>query len=71
MKSSALTLKTKYTIMKKLTNVSPFLLLLVPVFVVMLLTFATSNTNNQNEEVAMKSSPSKVTVSKVTSLFTK
>ncbi|HMI05198.1 MAG TPA: hypothetical protein VK541_22110 [Pedobacter sp.] len=57
--------------MKKLTNVSPFLLLLVPVFVMMLLTFATSNTNNQNEEVAMKSSPSKVTVSKVTSLFTK
>jgi len=71
MKSSTLTLKTKYTIMKKLTNVSPFLLLLVPVFVMMLLTFATSNTNNQNEEVAMKSSPSKVTVSKVTSLFTK
>lgn len=71
MKSSTLTLKTKYTIMKKLTNVSPFLLLLVPVFVMMLLTFATSYTNNQNEEVAMKSPASKVTVSKVTSLFTK
>jgi hypothetical protein len=69
MKSSTLTLKTKYTIMKKLTNVSPFLLLLVPVFVMMLLTFAISSTNNQNEEVVMKSPASKVTVSKVTSLF--
>lgn len=57
--------------MKKLTNVSPFLLLLVPVFVMMLLTFATGNTNNQNEEVAMKSPAPKVTVSKVTSLFGK
>ena len=71
MKSSTLTLKTKYTIMKKLANISPFLLLLVPVFVMMLLTFATSNTNNQNEEVAMKTAAPKVTVSKVTSLFTK
>lgn len=57
--------------MKKLANISPFLLLLVPVFVMMLLTFATSNTNNQNEEVAMKPAAPKVTVSKVTSLFTK
>lgn len=57
--------------MKKLTNVSPFLLLLVPVFVMMLLTFAAGNTNNQDEEVAMKSPAPKVTVSKVTSLFGK
>lgn len=71
MKSSTVTLKTKYTIMKKLANVSPFLLLLVPVFIMMLLTFTAGNTNNQNEEVAVKSSASKVTVAKVSSLFTK
>lgn len=37
--------------MKKLTNVSPFLLLLVPVFVVMLFAFTTNgNSANNNEE---------------------
>jgi hypothetical protein len=40
--------------MKKLTNVSPFLLLLAPVFLVMLFTF-TSNSNQANsKEIAEK-----------------
>ena len=43
--------------MKKLANVSPFILLLVPVFVMMLLTFTTSinSTNAQQENIAVKS----------------
>lgn len=42
--------------MKKLTNVSPFILLLVPVFVMMLLTFTTSiNSNKANAEISAKS----------------
>lgn len=45
--------------MKKLSNVSPFILLLVPVFMMFVLAFATSNMNtNKNEEVALKSTPS-------------
>lgn len=41
--------------MKKLSNVSPFILLLVPVFFMMVLAFATSNfAANQNEELATK-----------------
>jgi len=42
--------------MKKLTNVSPFLLLLFPVLIMMVLTFATSNPINQDEESAAKTS---------------
>ncbi|WP_199136153.1 hypothetical protein [Pedobacter sp. ASV12] len=41
--------------MKKLSNVSPFLLLLVPVFLMMVLAFATNNMgNSQDEELAAK-----------------
>ena len=40
--------------MKKLSNVSPFLLLLFPVFIMMVLAFATSTNNSQNEEVVLK-----------------
>jgi len=41
--------------MKKLTNVSPFLLLLFPVFIMMVLAFATTNINQtQEDEVALK-----------------
>ncbi len=42
--------------MKKLANVSPFILLLVPVFVMMLLTFTTSiNNTEEQENIAVKS----------------
>jgi hypothetical protein len=45
--------------MKKLSNVSPFILLLVPVFMMMVLAFATATTTvSQNEEVALKAKPS-------------
>jgi hypothetical protein len=45
--------------MKKLSNVSPFILLLVPVFMMMVLAFATATTTiSQNEEVALKAAPS-------------
>lgn len=57
--------------MKRLTNVSPFLLLLVPVFIMMLLTFTTGNINSQNEEVALKSAPAKDALTKVVSPLSK
>ncbi|WP_432713607.1 hypothetical protein [Pedobacter sp.] len=41
--------------MKKLANVSPFILLLVPVFVMMLLTFTTSINSNAEQEHIVKS----------------
>ena len=43
--------------MKKLANVSPFILLLVPVFVMMLLTFTTSiNSNAEGSSIAVEKS---------------
>lgn len=44
-------------IMNKLTNVSPFLLLLIPVFVMMAFTITTSTTLNNTGNVAMKATP--------------
>lgn len=58
-------LKAKNTIMKKLTNISPFLLLLVPVFMMMILTLTTTSMNNQNDEAALKSSVSKAGIARV------
>lgn len=52
------------TIMKKLTNVSPFLLLLVPVFVMIALTFTMTN-NSQNEEMTAKTANTTKEVAKV------
>jgi len=50
--------------MKKLANVSPFILLLVPVFMMFVLAFATSAiSSNQNEELALKTTPSTTTSS--------
>jgi len=57
--------------MKKLTNVSPFLLLLVPVFIMMLLTFASATTSSQDEEVALKAAPAKNALTKVVSPLSK
>jgi hypothetical protein len=56
---------TNYIAMKKLTNVSPFLLLLVPVFIMMLLTFASGALRSQSEDVALKATPEKNTLTKV------
>lgn len=47
--------------MKRLSNISPFILLLVPVFFMMILTFATSGeSQTKNNEVAVKSNTVKV-----------
>ncbi|TDO21498.1 hypothetical protein [Pedobacter duraquae] len=42
--------------MKRLSNISPFILLLVPVFIMMLFTFTTSlsGTTSQSNEVVLK-----------------
>lgn len=51
--------------MKKLANVSPFILLLFPVLVVMLLAFATNNIGAKHEEVALKNNASNNNIAKV------
>ena len=54
--------------MKKLSNVSPFLLLLFPVFIVMVLAFTTSTPANQDEEVALKTTTTG-TIAKATAIL--
>ena len=44
-------------IMKKLTNVSPFILLLIPVFVMMIFAIAGNKSMNQPNELVMKVAP--------------
>lgn len=39
--------------MKKLANTSPFLLLLAPVFVFMMIAFASNTTNDREQEVVV------------------
>lgn len=55
--------------MKKLANVSPFLLLLIPVFMMMLLTFITSHDTSQDDDFATKSSGSKTAFIKISNPF--
>lgn len=56
--------------MKKLSNVSPFLLLLFPVFIMMLLAFATGTANNQDEVVMVKTStPTNTIVNATTAIL--
>lgn len=58
--------------MKTLSNISPFILLLVPVFVMMLLTFTTNvSGTHQTEEMASKSSVKSVSMVKVSAVFSK
>ncbi|MES2828636.1 MAG: hypothetical protein V4687_10785 [Bacteroidota bacterium] len=58
--------------MKKLSNVSPFLLLLVPVFFMMAITFASATGTQNDEEVALKTAPSsKVALIKISNPFSK
>lgn len=47
--------------MKKLSNVSPFLLLLFPVFIMMLFAIATNTSITQEDEVALKTTTSTTT----------
>lgn len=57
--------------MKKLANTSPFLLLLVPVFIVILLTFITTGSDRQNEDLTVKAPAMKTSLTKVVSTFSK
>jgi hypothetical protein len=57
--------------MKKLSNVSPFLLLLFPVFIMMLLAFATSTAENQSNEVVFKTTTATSTIIKATATILK
>ncbi|WP_157273937.1 hypothetical protein [Pedobacter sp. BAL39] len=57
--------------MKKLSNVSPFLLLLVPVFVMMMLSLAASTVNTPSDEVALKGNTKTTGIAKITSIFFK
>lgn len=57
--------------MKTLANTSPFLLLLVPVFIMILLTFTKTGSDNQNEDVASKVQTIKSGFIKVVSPFSK
>ncbi|WP_432709370.1 hypothetical protein [Pedobacter sp.] len=58
--------------MKKLTNVSPFILLLVPVFVMMLLTFTTSiNSDQEQENIVSKKDHSSQSITKVSASYLK
>lgn len=55
-------------IMKKLANVSPFLLLLVPVFMMMVLTVANNVSRSQDEEIAAKATTSVKGIAKVSTI---
>lgn len=58
--------------MKKLSNVSPFILLLVPVVMMFVLAFATATIgSNQNEEVALKTTSTSNNLIKATSAILK
>ena len=58
--------------MKKLSNVSPFLLLLFPVFIMMVLAFTTNTANLQSEEVALKNNATQTnTIVKATTAILK
>jgi cytochrome c biogenesis protein CcdA len=44
--------------MKRLSNISPFILLLVPIFIMMLLTLSNTNNKTENDQVALKTTNS-------------
>lgn len=64
-------MKQKYTTMKTLANTSPFLLLLVPVFIMMVLTFAAGSSQAQNEDLASKKPAGKAAFIKVANPFSR
>lgn len=63
------TAQIKLSIMKKLANTSPFLLLLLPVFMMIILTL-TVNTNQNDAEIVVKPTKTSGSVAKqVTAIF--
>ncbi|WP_293304678.1 hypothetical protein [Pedobacter sp. UBA5917] len=59
----------KQTIMKKLGNTSPFLLLLLPVFMMIILTLTVSTSQNDAEIVVKPAKSSSTIVTKATAIF--
>ena len=57
--------------MKTLANTSPFLLLLVPVFIMILLTFAKVGADAQNEDTAARAPETKSGYIKVANPFSR
>lgn len=59
----------KLSIMKKLANTSPFLLLLLPVFMMIILTLTVSTSQNDAEMVVKPTKTSGSVVKQVTAIF--
>jgi len=59
----------KLSIMKKLANTSPFLLLLLPVFMMIILTLTVSTGQNDAEIVVKPTKTSGAVVKQVTAIF--
>lgn len=59
----------KLSIMKKLANTSPFLLLLIPVFMMIILTLTVSTSQNDAEMVVKPTKTSGSVVKQVTAIF--
>ncbi|QPH38465.1 hypothetical protein [Pedobacter endophyticus] len=55
--------------MKKLANTSPFLLLLVPVFMMIILTFTVNANRNETELVVKPAKTSTAVVKQATAIF--
>jgi hypothetical protein len=63
------TSQIKLSIMKKLANTSPFLLLLVPVFMMIILTLTVNNNQNDAEMVVKPTKTSGSIVKQATAIF--
>ncbi|MFD2582872.1 hypothetical protein ACFSR6_10250 [Pedobacter vanadiisoli] len=63
------TAQIKQTIMKKLGNTSPFLLLLLPVFMMIILTLTVSTDKNDAEIVVKPAKTSSTIVTQATAIF--
>lgn len=59
----------KQTIMKKLGNTSPFLLLLLPVFMMIILTLTVSSSQNDADIVVKPAKNTNTIVTKATAIF--
>jgi|GEM_PF-429124 len=67
---SFIALKINEPIMKKLANTSPFLLLLLPVFMMIVLTLTVNTNQNDNAEIVVKpAKPSSSIVKQATAIF--
>jgi len=67
---SFIALKINQPVMKKLANTSPFLLLLLPVFMMMVLTLTMNTNQNNSEEIVVKPAKSSTAIVKqATAIF--